>query len=211
METFRHSPTPSPQPSGQVIEPLARGDYPNRKLCQPAVASMTVLPPTPHEMSTNTNGPQSPAAVHSAEGAKNPWATSTLQNLNICTYNVRTLLGEEKLEEMLNQLEGFNWDVMGLSETRIRGEQYKVLKSGHILFTKGHENKSTHGVGFLIHKSLAGNVINTNGISERIIQISLKVSKRYILVLTQVYAPTTSYTDEEVDYFYEQVAQCLSN
>ena len=85
------------------------------------------------------------------------------------------------------------------------------MKSGHILFTKGHENKSTHGVGFLIHKSLAGNVINTNGISERIIQISLKVSKRYILVLTQVYAPTTSYTDEEVDYFYEQVAQCPSN
>jgi len=58
---------------------------------------------------------------------------------------------------------------------------------------------------------ISGNVINTNGISERIIQISLKVSKRYILVLTQVYAPTTSYIDEEVDYFYEQVAQCLSN
>jgi len=193
VDMFRHSPTPSLQPSGQVIEPLARGDHPNRKPCQPVVASMTVLPPTPHEMSTNANGPQSPAAVHSAEGAKNPWATSSLQNLNICMYNVRTLLGEEKSEELLNQLEGFIWDVMGLSKTRIRGEQYQVLKSGHILFTKGHENKSTHGVGFLIHKSLAGNVINTNGISERVIQISLKVGKRYIYISPDiVYAPTTS-------------------
>jgi len=57
---------------------------------------------TLHDMNNQNTGPQSPAAVHSAEGAKNPWVHPSLGShiLNICTYDVRTLVGDH-LDELL--------------------------------------------------------------------------------------------------------------
>jgi len=68
------------------------------------------MPKTPHEKITNTNGPQSPAAIQLVEGAKNPWVSPSLGNttLNICTYNVRTLLGEDRLVELMSQVDNMN-------------------------------------------------------------------------------------------------------
>ena len=90
---------------------------------------------TLHEMTSQSSGPQFPAAIQLAEGAKNLWVTPSLGSriLNICTYN--TLVGEDKLEELLSQLVQFNWDIIGLSETRIKGTNYTTLKTGHVLFT----------------------------------------------------------------------------
>ena len=36
--------------------------------------------------------------------------------IKLGTYNVRTLLGEEQLEELERALEGVKWDFIGLSE-----------------------------------------------------------------------------------------------
>ena len=37
-------------------------------------------------------------------------------------------------------------------------------------------------------------------------QVILQINKRYSLTLTQIYAPTTSYSDEDTDDFYQQLA-----
>ena len=80
------------------------------------------MPNTPHEMTTYTNGPQSPAAIELAEGAKNTWVPTSLGNtvLKVCTYNARTLLGEDRLAELMAQ-------GIGLCETRIKGEHLRIL------------------------------------------------------------------------------------
>jgi len=63
----------------------------------------------PLMMITGTNGPQSPTAINLAEGAKNPWVTSLGKTtLNMCTYNVRTLLSEHRLTELIDALEAKN-------------------------------------------------------------------------------------------------------
>jgi len=106
----------------------------------------------PLMMIASTNGPQSPAAINLAEGAKNPWVTSLGKTtLIICTYNVRTLLGEDRLIELVDALEAIKWDILGLCETRMKGENFRVLNNGHALYTIGHENESIHGVGILVH------------------------------------------------------------
>ena len=83
-------------------------------------------------MTSQRSGPQSPAAIQLAEGAKNLWITPRLGSriLNICAYNVRTLVGEAKVEELLSQLEQLNRDIIGLSETRIKGTNHTTLKTG---------------------------------------------------------------------------------
>ena len=74
-------------------------------------------------MITNTNGPQSPAGIQLVEGAKNPSVSPSLGNttLNICTYNVRTLL-EDRLVELMLQVDNMNWDIIGVCETRMKRE-----------------------------------------------------------------------------------------
>jgi len=101
-------------------------------------------------MHTQRYGPQSPAAVSSAEGGKNLWVTPSVGclALRICTYNARTLAGEQRLQEFIHQLENFNWDIIGLRDTRIKGKNYTILKSGHILFTVGRDDVNQHEVGF---------------------------------------------------------------
>eukprot|EP00794_Sanderia_malayensis_P002426 gene2426-2793_t len=91
-----------------------------------------------------------------AKGAKNP-RVSRVQ-LNVCTYNVRTLKDPEKEEELEQELTGFKWDNIGLSETRKKGEQLKELQSGHVLYTRG-ENESVGGVGFLVNKNIKDRVV----------------------------------------------------
>ena len=46
---------------------------------------------------------------------------------------------------------------------------------------------------------------NFKAISERLIKITLKLSKNYTIKVIQVYAPTTSHSEEETEDFYKQL------
>ena len=61
--------------------------------------------------------------------------------IKLGTYNVRTLLGEDKLEELESAIEDVNWDIIGLSEVRHQGESYQKLKSGHLYHIGGNKQK----------------------------------------------------------------------
>ncbi|XP_041461759.1 protein-glucosylgalactosylhydroxylysine glucosidase-like [Lytechinus variegatus] len=145
-----------------------------------------------------------------AEGAKNLWArTGSLKDVTICTYNVRSLLGEDRLYELEKELGNVIWDIVGLCEVRRRGEHLQQLKSGYLLYTRGKEESSIGGVGFLIHKTIASNVISYKSTSDRVSQIILKISKKQTMKIIQVYLPTSSHADEEVDMVYEEIAKLL--
>ena len=46
--------------------------------------------------------------------------------LNICTHNVRTLRTENDLYRSFESLEGFHWDMIGLCETKRKGEGHWI-------------------------------------------------------------------------------------
>jgi len=122
------------------------------------------------------------------------------------TYNVRTLLGEDRLRELINALEAIKWDILGLCETRMKGENFRILNNGHALYTIGHENPSIHGVGILVYKRLVGNIKSTHKVNERIAQLILRINKRYNLCITQAYATTSNSTIEEAEDFYQALS-----
>lgn len=88
---------------------------------------------------------------------------------------------------------------------RRKGEELTELKSGNMLYYRGTRNGRISGVGFLIHKRLKDRIVKYESASDRVAKIELKISKRNKLQILQVYAPTISHSDEEIEAFYEDV------
>ncbi|MEE4247402.1 MAG: reverse transcriptase domain-containing protein [Kangiellaceae bacterium] len=104
----------------------------------------------------------------------------------------------------MQELEKFRWDIIGLSETRRKGEKLEQLQSGHVLYTKGGD-KSIGGVGFLVHKDIKDRVIQFEGAGSRVVSLTLKINKKYPMQVMQVYAPTSSHDSEEIEELYDEI------
>ncbi|KAK4874513.1 hypothetical protein RN001_013873 [Aquatica leii] len=128
---------------------------------------------------------------------------------NIVTFNIRTLRDEEKLIELEAEIKKIKWTIIGLAEVRRTGEQCIKLKSRHVLFSKGREDKKEGGVGLLINKTEVDKVSQYKAISERVISIVIDINKRYKCKVIQVYAPTLTQEDEEIEKFYEKNNEAL--
>ena len=115
-------------------------------------------------------------------------------------------MADEKLKELEHKIDNIKWDIVGLGEVRRKDERKIQL---NILFWKGSTNKNEVGVGFLINKNIAGNMTNFKAISERLIKITLRLSKNYTIKVIHVYALTTSHSEEETEDFYEQLQDTI--
>lgn len=146
------------------------------------------------------------------EGAKNPRVLPGHHGqrlLHIATYNTRTLASDEQILELEKELERIKWDIVGISETRRKGENQLTLKSGNLFYHAGEES-SLRGVGFLIHKKYAKKVLDIKCVSPRVIYMILGLNQKYSLKIIQAYAPTTGRPDEEAENFYEDVSRAMS-
>jgi exonuclease III len=132
------------------------------------------------------------------------------RNINICTYNTRTLRTEESLESLLDELRDFKWDIIGLCETKRKGEGITELKGGAWLYNNGktEDNTDAKGIGFLIHPKFTDYIKEIKCYSNRVIALQVQLTGNRNLCVIQVYAPTSEYDDEEVeDEMYEEVSK----
>ena len=109
---------------------------------------------------------------------------------------------EEELKE-----NNMKWDVMGLGEVRRKEESFTTVQSGHLLyhscqqwtircrFPREQEMERQH------NKSILWEFQSSRTIHTHNRQIQLKI--------VQVYAPTTSHSDEETDNFYNTIEKIL--
>ena len=63
-------------------------------------------------------------------------------------------------------------------------------------------------IGFLVHNTTTNCIMGCRPISRRLIAIRLR-AKPFNITIIQAYAPTTDYSDEEVEDFYEQLQEVL--
>ena len=112
----------------------------------------------------------------------------------------------QELEELRETR--FVWDVIGISEVRRPEECLTTLQSGHLLYLS-KANKGQAGVGFLINRKWKDHIVRVNSISPRVAELVLCITKRYKLKLVQVYAPTTSNSDEDINDLYTDVDETL--
>jgi len=153
-------------------------------------------------MNSQTSQRPSVPGSRKAEGAKN----LRVPKIYISTYNVRTLKDDDRETELLHELKEtkIKWHIIGLAETRRKGEQLVNTEDGHILYTIGGDT-SQRGVGFLVHRNIKNKIMKYEGLNDRVASLTMKINSKYQLQIIQVYAPTTSHDDEEVEEFYEDL------
>ena len=71
---------------------------------------------------------------------------------------------------------------------------------GHTVYFSREEDRHEYGVGFLVHKDIASALLGCQPVTSRLISIRLEVA-RFNITIIQVYAPTSSHDDSEVDHF----------
>ena len=80
----------------------------------------------------------------------------------------------------------------------------KSTQEGHQLYWSGLEDTYEQGVAFIVHKNTVNCVMNCCPVSSRLITIRLRANPFNITII-QAYAPTSNYSDDDVEYFYEEL------
>ena len=124
--------------------------------------------------------------------------------LRVGTLNIQTLTG--KVEEIVDVMERRKLDVLGLAETRWKGEGRRELRKGYRLYWSGNSEGRSSGVGVVVRDGMKEEV---KGISDRIMKIRVTVKGRS-LEIAQVYAPQVGCTAQEKEDFEEELQQQLN-
>ena len=89
-----------------------------------------------------------------------------------------------------------------------RGQFFTTIQSGHLLY-HSEANNGQAGIGFPVNKKWKDNITRVSSGSSRVAELVVRVTDRYQLKIVQVYAPTTSHSDEETDNFYNTIDNIL--
>uniref|UniRef100_A0A914QYF5 Endonuclease/exonuclease/phosphatase domain-containing protein n=1 Tax=Panagrolaimus davidi TaxID=227884 RepID=A0A914QYF5_9BILA len=103
------------------------------------------------------------------------------------------------------------FDVLGLAETWIPGQTCVRLANGMFLYNSGKTGDARFsGTGLMISAEMNRKVIGVKYVSDRIIQVLLKLRASKTLRITQVYAPQSGRGEDEYDAFLEQLSSSLA-
>uniref|UniRef100_A0A0K0DGN2 Kinesin motor domain-containing protein n=1 Tax=Angiostrongylus cantonensis TaxID=6313 RepID=A0A0K0DGN2_ANGCA len=123
--------------------------------------------------------------------------------MTISAYNARTLAFESSRDNLLMQARIIRYDVIDLTETRLRHPFNAVYDTAEELFLGTCDSREVGGVGVFVITSLPMNIDSSEQPITRIGRLRLKRCGS-IPALTNfvVCAPTSNYDEEEVEAFY---------
>ena len=126
---------------------------------------------------------------------------ASVDRLTLFAKNCRSLKSDDRVEELIRELDSTNWDAILLSETwREAKREYWETAEGHIFIGAGWAENS-RGVAILLRSKWKGAVADINYASERALAIDLR-SKTLKLRLISVYFPHGKYPDFRVQELY---------
>ena len=126
----------------------------------------------------------------------------------IATWNVRTLLQHGKLENVKKEMDRLKFDILGISEMRWKGSG-RIQTDDHTVIFSGSENRSEMGVGMIFNKKWSKKLTGFWPISERVLLAKLSTAPMPMNIV-QVYAPTATSTDSEIEAFYDDVKTAIN-
>jgi Reverse transcriptase (RNA-dependent DNA polymerase) len=121
----------------------------------------------------------------------------------VSTFNLRTLSTEAHFLEFENAISKIKYDIIGLCEIKRTG-QNTITRNGNIFHYYGKNNKRG-SVGFFIKAKWSNNIKLFKDFSDRVTVVVLKVNEKETLAIVQVYAPTSTADDKEMDAFYDDL------
>ena len=120
----------------------------------------------------------------------------------IGTWNVRSM-NQGKLEVVKQEMTRVNIDILGISELKWTGiEEFK--SDDHYIYYCGQESLSRKGVALIVNKRVQNAGSGCSLKNDRMISNCFH-GKPFNITLIQVYAPTTSADEPEVEWFYKDL------
>jgi hypothetical protein len=129
----------------------------------------------------------------------------------IGTWNVRTMYETGKAAQVAREMEIYDLDILGLSETRWVSHGRLVLNTGQTLIYSGLPNENDDhrdGVGIMLSRKATKSLIEWKPVSERIISARFAFKFQNVSVV-QCYAPTNPTDRERKDEYYELLQSVL--
>ena len=117
--------------------------------------------------------------------------------------NIRSLFGEQRFEELLEEVHAFHWDVVFVSETwREQFEEDIAVRHGDRWIGSSGQRKQgaadfKHGVGVLLHERWARAIKKVTYQSSRLLSKDLEMHC-YRFRLICVYMPYAEHADREI-------------
>ncbi len=129
-----------------------------------------------------------------------------LTEMRIGTWNVRTMLRKGKLANVVREMRKTRIEILGLSEVRWKDEGDFYSEGVRVIHSGGKNGQS--GVALLIEENTARYVKEIERFGDRLIMVTIEADPMD-LVLLQVYMPTSSHAEEEVDRMYVMIEQVM--
>ena len=105
-------------------------------------------------------------------------------------------------------MDNYDYNIFGLAKMRWTGVGETKLDNGDKIWWSGEPKRHERGVGFLVNTTRS--VLECNPISSKIIQIKI-AAQPHNLDIIQIYAPTSSSTEEEIESFYDELEEAIEN
>ena len=128
------------------------------------------------------------------------------KNISIATWNVRTM-NNGNTQIITREMGRNGIDLMGISETKWKGIG-QVKSDDYSVYFSGNDKIERKGVAFICTEKIKKCVLGFNPISDRIITIRIQ-GKPINFTFIQVYAPTSTADEEEMDYFYDALQKAI--
>ncbi|CAG5117437.1 unnamed protein product [Candidula unifasciata] len=128
--------------------------------------------------------------------------------MRIGTWNVRSLY-EGKLKVVCDEIERLNIQILGICEHRWSGKGHFINEYGSFFVYSGRDVRGQSGVAFCLDKTTAKAIMGYNPVSDRILTIRLKGRPKNITFM-QVYAPTSTAEEGEIEDFYAILQDTLN-
>jgi hypothetical protein len=122
----------------------------------------------------------------------------------LATWNIRGLSGKEN--ELIEECQKINVDILGITETKKKGQGSIEVGNGYYLIYSGvpTNERAKAGVGCLINEKWRKKILGWTYISERIIKVEAKNGGNPITIII-TYGPNEDEKTEEKDKFWEEM------
>ena len=159
---------------------------------------------------TDTFGSTAPNVYPNIFQAGNglPIENSKMDNFVIYHKNVRGLNSDERVAELLLELDDVSWDAVTLNETmRVVKQECWITGGGHMFLAAGY-SAHTRGVAILVHKKWTNHITKFRAVNERVAAVDIR-HKQIRLRIISAYFPHSGYGDEEVQNMYNTLSELI--
>ena len=118
-------------------------------------------------------------------------------------------MNQGKLEVVKQEMARVNIDILGINELKWTG-MGEFNSDDHYIYYCGQEYLRRNGVAIMVSKRVWNAVLGCSLKNDRMISVHLQ-GKPFSITVIQVYAPTSSAEEAEVERFYEDLQDLLEH